>query len=298
MKITNHWLAAETADEKIKISKSGNVRDPIDPDYLIIHYTATDGASSAISWFMDTRNNPDHIAAHIVLDLDGTITQLIPFNRRANHAGTSTWDGVDSMNNHAIGIELVNPGFVAKQADGTFTRSTDDGTKVYPAGSADKFLKIDHKHKFWPGSHYWSIYPDAQLQALYKLAKALFDTYHLVQAIGHDDISPARKADPGPAFSWDTFKNTVFASTNNTGKVFVVNTDGTNFRSGASTGSPVIKKLTTGFEVGLIETKGQWSRVYLTNTQAEVLQKVGGASRSIKTIGWIFSTLLTLKPGQ
>ncbi|NCD70231.1 N-acetylmuramoyl-L-alanine amidase [Mucilaginibacter agri] len=294
MKIVDHWLVAETADEKIKISKSGNARDPIDPDYLIIHYTATDDASSAINWFMDTKNNPDHIAAHIVLNVDGTITQLIPFNCRANHAGTSTWDGVDSMNYHAIGIELVNPGFVTKHADGTFSRSTDGGTKTYPASSSDKFMKIDHKHKFWPNSHYWSKFPDPQLKALYELGKVIFDEYALVQAIGHDDISPARKADPGPAFPWATFKNRVFGHADNTGKIFVINTEGTNFRSEASTSASVKKKLSKGYEVGLIETKGQWSRVYLTNTQSEVLVD----SKSVKTIGWIFSSLLTLKAGQ
>jgi N-acetylmuramoyl-L-alanine amidase len=56
--------------------------------------------------------------------------------------------------------------------------------------------------------------------------------------------------------------------------------------------------LAKGYEVGLIETNGQWSKVYLVNSQAEVLQNVEGKLRSIKTIGWIFSSLLSLKPGQ
>ncbi|SEO70105.1 N-acetylmuramoyl-L-alanine amidase [Mucilaginibacter sp. OK283] len=300
MKITNHWLEADSNAEKIKISKSGNARDPIDPDYLVIHYTATDTAQSAINWFIDTHSNPDRIAAHIVLNTDGTITQLVPFNHRANHAGTSTWDGVDSFNYHAIGIEIVNPGFAEKLADNTFKRVTDDGVKIYPATDGDKFMKIDHKHKFWTGknNHYWRTFPDAQLQALYKLCKVLFDTYHLIAAVGHDDISPARKPDPGPAFPWDTFKTNVYGHSNNTGRIYVVNTDGTNFRNSFSTNAPVLKKLTKGYEVGLIETNGQWSKVYLVNSQAEVLQKVDGKSRSIKTIGWIFSSLLSLKAGQ
>src|SRR5207237_7441261 len=125
MRIDNYWLEAENANEKLKISKSDNARDLIDPDYVIVHYTATDTASSAIDWFMYTKSNPDKIAAHIVIDYDGTVTQLIPFNRRANHAGTSTWDGTDSLNVHAIGIELVNPGFVEQLADGSFKRSTE-----------------------------------------------------------------------------------------------------------------------------------------------------------------------------
>jgi len=114
MRIVNHWLTPDATSEKIRISKTKNAGDLIDPDYVVIHYTATDTAASAVDWFMNTSNNPDRIAAHIVLDYDGTITQLVPFNRKANHAGTSAWDGVDFFNSHAIGIEIVNPGFVEK----------------------------------------------------------------------------------------------------------------------------------------------------------------------------------------
>jgi N-acetylmuramoyl-L-alanine amidase len=293
MKITNHWLE-ESAAEKIKISKSGNARDPIDPDYLVIHYTATDDSRSAIDWFMDTKNNPDRIAAHIVLGTDGTITQLVPFDHRANHAGTSTWNGIDSFNYHSIGIEIVNPGFVEKLANGTFKR----GSEIYPATDANKFIQANHKHKFWTGkdNHWWHIFPDAQLQAVYTLCKLLFNQYHLIAAVGHDDISPARKPDPGPAFPWDTFKTNVYGSTNNVGKIYTVNTEGTNFRNSSSTNAPVLKSLSKGYEVGLIETNGQWSKVYLANSQAEVLQNTDGKLRSIKTIGWIFSSLLTPKP--
>jgi N-acetylmuramoyl-L-alanine amidase len=300
MKIKNHWLQADSGEEKIKISKSGNVRDLIDPDYIIIHYTATDTAKSAINWFMDTNTNPDKIAAHIVLDYDGTITQLIPFNHRANHAGTSTWDKTDNLNHHAIGIEIVNPGFAEKLDDGSFRRSTGSGFKTYPATDSNKFIKANHKHKFWTGkdNHYWHVFPDAQLQALYDLCQVLFESYHLVAAIGHDDISPARKPDPGPAFPWDLFKTSVYGNTNNTGKIYIVNTEGTNFRDSFSTNAPILKKLKQGYEVGLIETNGQWSKVYLVNNQGEVLQKQAGKVRSIKTIGWIYSSLLSLKSGQ
>jgi N-acetylmuramoyl-L-alanine amidase len=301
MKVVNHWLEADSPGEKIKISKSGNALEAIEPKYLIIHYTATDTAQSAVSWFMDSsKSNPDNIAAHIVLDIDGTITQLVPFNHRANQAGPSTWDGTDSLNYHSIGIEIVNPGFVEKLTDSSFRRSTDDGFKTYPAANSAKFLKAEHKHKFWTNkdNHYWAIYPDAQLQALYKLSKALVQNYHLEVTIGHDDSSPARKPDPGPAFPWDVFKKNVYGSVNNTGKIYLVNTEGANFRSGPSTADTSIKKLTKGYEVGLIGTSNDWSKVYLVNSQSEVLEKLNGKVKSIKTIGWISSPLLTLKPGQ
>lgn len=298
MKIINHWLTADNSSEKINISKTKNLGDLIDPDFVIIHYTATDTASSAIDWFMNTNNNPDRIAAHIVLDYDGTITQLVPFNRRANHAGTSTWDGVDFLNSHAIGIEIVNPGFVEKLPNGTYKRAvTNTVSKTYPATESSRIIKANHKHKFWTAkdNKHWFTYPEAQLAALYKLCKLLFDTYHPVNAVGHDDISPARKPDPGPAFPWDSFKLNVFGATNNTGKIFTVNTAGTNLRASFSTSAAILRKLPLNYEVGLIETNGQWSKVYLVDKPQEVLVKQAGKVRSVKTIGWIFSSLLTEK---
>jgi len=66
-------------------------------------------------------------------------------------------------------------------------------------------------------------------------------------------------------------------------------------RASASTNAAIIKKLDAGYEVGLIETNGQWSRVYLADKKADILQKQAGKDRSVKTIGWIFSSLLEPK---
>ena len=298
MRIVNHWLTPDATSEKIRISKTKNAGDLIDPDYVVIHYTATDTAANAVDWFMNTSNNPDRIAAHIVLDYDGTITQLVPFNRKANHAGTSAWDGVDFFNSHAIGIEIVNPGFVEKLPNGSFRRPVATNVfKTYPAADSNRIIKANHEHLFWTGKEnkHWFVYPEAQLAALYKLCKLLFETYQPVTALGHDDISPARKPDPGPAFPWDSFKTAVFGTANKNGKIFTVNKEGTNLRASFSTNSAIIKKLPLHYEVGLIETNGQWSKVYLVNSQQDVLVKQSGKLRSVKKIGWIFSSLLTEK---
>jgi N-acetylmuramoyl-L-alanine amidase len=306
MKIINHQLASENAAEKIITMQSGNAGELIDPDYVIIHYTATDSARSAVDLFMNTTTNVNRIAAHIVLDSDGTIIQLIPFNRKANHAGPSTWDNVDFLNSHAIGIELVNFGYVEKLTNGSFRRLAGKDKKGNPvfttfaSTESTRIIKADHKHKFWSGreNKNWFIYPEAQLKALFKLCKVLFENYQMVTAIGHDDISPGRKLDPGPAFPWDNFKMNVFGNTNNTGKTFIVNQPDTNLRASFTTNSISLKKLPVGYEVGLIETNGQWSKVYLVDKLQEVLVKNGKNQRCVKTIGWIFSSLLTEKAGQ
>ncbi len=53
MLIEKHWLKAENSSEKIVKSETLNVRDVIDPDYLILHYTACDTAKEAVNWFMN-----------------------------------------------------------------------------------------------------------------------------------------------------------------------------------------------------------------------------------------------------
>jgi len=298
MKIVNHLLV-EDPIEKIFVKKTTNVGGPINLKYLVIHYTAVENGPSVVKQFLTP--NKDKIAAHIVLDKDGTITQLVPFNLKANHAGASTWDGVNFLNSSSIGIEIINGGFTEKLKDGSYRRKPD--IPGLPANTP--MIEMDHKHRsklgiVRPEFKYWLKYPDAQLEALYKLSKLLFDTYHLKTAVGHDDISPARKADPGPAFPWDTFKIKVFGKTDNNGKIFTVNknNNATELRKSNAASAPVLQKLPDGFEVGLIDTDGQWSRVYLANKVSDVLTKDGDKPKAIKTIGWIFSSLLTLKAGQ
>jgi len=285
MKIINHLLVPESG-ENIKINLSPFAGVTINPSFLIIHYTATDNASSPISWFKDTKGNTSKIAAHIVLGKDGAITQMIPFDKKANHAGSSNWDGKDGMNTFGIGIEVVNAGQVSK---------------TFPA-KTNSVIKISHKHNP-PGvgaGEYWFNYPQVQLDALYKLSRAILSAYpNIKSTLGHDDVSPYRKTDPGPAFSWDAFKKAVYGSSNNIGKVFTVNTAGTNFRKVPSTqDNDPIKPLPIGYQVGLIGIDGEWSKVYLVNARADVIVKNSDPAKCYKQIGWIKSSLLTLKPGQ
>ena len=302
MKIEQDWLIAENTTEKVNKKESPNARYTIVAKYLVIHYTAGDTADGAINWFMTAhdKGNPTRIAAHIVVDVDGTITQLVPFNRRANHAGYSVWDGVSGFNDHSIGIEIVNPGFLEKLSDGSFRRRVGQDKnnkpvyKSYPASIETKLFAGNHKHKFWTDAdnHFWFKFPASQLDAVYKLSKLLINQYHLTTALGHDDISPARKPDPGPAFPWDEFKMKVFGKTDHVGAIYKVNTDGTKFRIAPSRDNEPIKSLSKGYEVGLIETNGAWNKVYLVNERREVTTSEGASK---KEIGWIHSSLLELK---
>ncbi len=300
MKIENHWLVADNIAENIVKDPSKNARHNIIPSYLVIHYTAGDTANAALNWFKSIPPlNPDRIAAHIVVAPDGAITQLIPFNRRANHSGYSTWDGHTSFNDFSIGIEIVNPGFVEKLPDGGFKKWINrkkNQFKIYPAETADKITEAKHKHKFWTDSDndFWFKYTPEQLDSVYKLSKLLIEKYNLINAVGHDDISCARKPDPGPAFPWDEFKLTVLGRTEIVGKIFIVDSiDGkASFRTDHEVNSTLIKTLPNGFEVGVIETFGNWYKVYLVNSKTDVVNSTG---QSIKKIGWIHKSLLVEK---
>lgn len=302
MKINNDWVIATNSTEKINKAISPNARYMIIPKYLVIHYTAGDTSESAINWFMTSQDkgNPDRVAAHVVVDLDGTITQLIPFNRRANHAGYSTWDKMSGFNDHSIGIEIVNAGYLEKIPDGSYRRriGLDKNNKpiykFYPTSIASRLLVKDHKHKFWtdPENHIWFQFSKEQLTAVYTLSKVLVEHYQLITALGHDDISPARKPDPGPAFPWDDFKYAVFGKTDLAGKIFKVTKDDTNFRNDPSKESIIIKSLKKNYEVGIIETNGSWYKVYLVNGREDVINP---DDSSKKEIGWIHNSLLALK---
>lgn len=303
MEITKHWLK-ESQTDKIQKKETKNFQYQIIPKYLIIHYTAGDTADSAITWFRQTpaNGNPDKICAHIVIDIDGTITQLAPFNTRCNHAGYSNWDSRTGINEYSIGIEMVNPGFCEKLEDGTFRRTignNKDGTpiyKSYPATVSNKISKLNHKHKFWTNkdNHYWFKFTSNQITAVSNLSKLLIEQYQLTFVIGHEDISTGRKPDPGPAFPWSEFKKNIFGKDDNIGNVFLVKSNTDNFaelRIQADKKATSIAKLKNGYEVELIETYGQWCKVFLVND----IKEIKDGKQSIKIEGWVHSSLLIKK---
>lgn len=132
--------------------------------FVVLHYT---NASLERSLALLTHGE---VSSHYLIgDKPATIYQLVDENRRAWHAGDSQWQGRTWLNSSSIGIEIVNPGF------------TDT-----------------------PSGRVWHPYSEAQIQALILLLKDIvkrnnIDPRHI---IGHSDIAPSRKLDPGPLFPW------------------------------------------------------------------------------------------------
>jgi len=80
----------------------------IKPRLIVIHYTATKNLSSPLGWL--TKKDDVPVSAHLIVDKDGTVYQLIPFNIEAWHAGKSCYDGQTGVNKFSIGIENVGMG--------------------------------------------------------------------------------------------------------------------------------------------------------------------------------------------
>lgn len=104
------------------------------------------------------------VSAHYLVEEDGRIFGLVPEERRAWHAGRGVWQGQDDCNAASIGIEIVNPG-----------------------------------HEFG-----YRAFPDAQIEALIALIGDIRERWTISDSriIGHSDLAPERKDDPGELFPW------------------------------------------------------------------------------------------------
>lgn len=271
MKIQNHRLRAEQNDQPIQLLNSPNQGGTITPKYLVLHYSAGASAESTVNWFMNPAANA---SAHLVIGMEGSITQLVNFNKKAWHAGISRWNELVGMNNYSIGIELDNPGkmrHVGGRWISWFGRE-------YPG---TVIMEATHKHQVTPAG--WHIFSEAQIESCIAVSQLLVAEYGLLDVLGHDDIAPFRKEDPGPAFPMESFRARVVGRTGDAADTFKVNTEGSNLRSGAGMSYPVIARLKKGTKVEFINNKMNWDYILVVST----------TSRNREREGWIHNSLLT-----
>lgn len=186
LKITDHRLEH---CEFIQAADHGGDFTEHNPQLIILHYTAGSTFESAKTTL--TTDDDTFVSSHLLIGRDGRIAQLVDFNKIAWHAGKSAYQGLESLNNHAIGIELVNPGYVRDGfTDGETIRAT---------------------HKNGGPERDWFTYTQEQLLATVEVCEALFNAYPTIcNVIGHDDCAPDRKVDPGPAFPWKQFNDMLY----------------------------------------------------------------------------------------
>lgn len=186
--------------------ESPNCGGPLVPELLVLHYTVIYPASGVVSGF---RRPSSRASAHLVLDFDGSWTQMVPFDRQAWHAGESVWRGRPSLNHWTLGIEVVNPGPV-KVGE---TITIDTNNRVWKGGyrpsPADRALMPAGCPPAWK---HWATYTEAQIVALERVCRLLVAEYRLREIVRHSDVSPGRKFDPGPLFPIDRIRQAAFGS--------------------------------------------------------------------------------------
>lgn len=133
--------------------------------FVVVHYT-----SASLERSLQLLTHGD-VSSHYLIgdDNNATIYKLMDENQRAWHAGESQWQGRTWLNSSSIGIEIVNPGY-----------------------------------KDTPTGRLWYPYSEAQIESLITLLKDISKRNGISprHIIGHSDIAPLRKLDPGPLFPW------------------------------------------------------------------------------------------------
>lgn len=112
------------------------------------------------------------VSAHYLIEEDGRAYQMVPEEKRAWHAGLSYWQGRSNLNHSSIGIELVNPG---------------------------------HEFGYRP-------FPDEQISTLINLLSDIKNRHTIPASrfLGHSDVAPDRKTDPGELFPWQLLAESGF----------------------------------------------------------------------------------------
>jgi N-acetylmuramoyl-L-alanine amidase len=256
---------------------SPNHGGALDPRFLVMHYTAGRSAQSSAGWLCDPRAKA---SAHLVIGRDGQVIQLVPFRTVAWHAGVSAWhDGVRrwvGMNNHAISIELDNPGRLVRTPAGW--RSLSLGTEYAP----NEAIEATHKNETRPAG--WCLYPQAQLEVAFEVAALLVETYRLVGILGHDDVAPSRKTDPGPAFPLQSFQSRLFGRADDHADDQYQAQAALNVRVGPGTQYAALPAgpLPAGTRVQVLLREGSWCQV-------DVLDAVAGIN---DLQGWVHGRFL------
>lgn len=143
-------------------SPSPNFDDRDRPiDMVVLHYTGMKTGAEALARLRDPRAR---VSAHYLVEEEGAVHRLVAEEKRAFHAGVSSWKGEGDINARSLGIEVVNPG------------------------------------------HEWGYrdFPAAQIGALIELLQSIAARRNIpkTRVLGHSDVAPARKEDPGERFPW------------------------------------------------------------------------------------------------
>ena len=137
-------------------------RDGANVTILVLHYTGTQTSQDALD-ILSGRSGKE-VSAHYTIDEDGSVYQHVDEAEKAWHAGISHWRGIENVNANSVGIEIVNPG---------------------------------HDYGYRP-------FPKSQMLAVAEVSRQIITKYAIEarNVIGHSEVAPSRKWDPGELFDW------------------------------------------------------------------------------------------------
>ena len=162
------WRDMEVSELVHKVVPSPNFNERTLPiSMLVIHYTEMKPVETALEKLTSEEGG---VSAHYLITEEGEVIQLVSEAKRAWHAGTSYWRGIKDVNSASIGIELDHPGHAPE--NGGYRGFTEE-----------------------------------QFAALVPLAARIVKDYDIARAnvVGHSDVAPVRKIDPGELFPWERF---------------------------------------------------------------------------------------------
>lgn len=165
-KPVGEWRDMEVSELVHRVVPSPNHGKRLLPvSMLVLHYTEMKPVESAVERLCDPEAE---VSAHYLISEEGEVIQLVSEAHRAWHSGSSYWRGIKDVNSASIGIELDHPGH--DEANGGYRG-----------------------------------FSEAQFEALVPLVSRIVKQYDIPRAnvVGHSDVAPIRKLDPGELFPWD-----------------------------------------------------------------------------------------------
>jgi N-acetylmuramoyl-L-alanine amidase len=264
MEIKDHILSGQNVKKMVPSPNHSGEFEKGDLDTVIMHYTAGPYTTS-----LKTLTNPRvRASAHVIIDRDGSITQLVPFNLIAWHAGKSYYKGRSGFNKYSIGVEMVNSGYLTKS--GNIYRAW-YGAAFNPSEVIEAIERNETQPRFW------HVYTPEQISSAYDLVQLLIETYGIKMILGHEEIAPKRKTDPGPAFPLDKFRERLLGTHRDeegpeelpdTGRIIAKSL---NIRAVPNTNGAIIARpLNKGTKVMILDEHNGWYKV------------------SVQVVGWVF----------
>ena len=230
------------------------------PDTIVVHYTGSTSDKGAINALYSSKRE---VSAHFVIENSGKIVQLMPLDKIAWHAGISKLGNRTSLNKYSIGIEIVNPGYLTPSSDGNFISAFNEDI---PSNMA-----VKAKHRNESNERYWCKYNIDQIEAVNHLCLELKEIFGGIRFIvGHDEISPKRKQDPGPLFPIEKLRDLVLQQGKQDDEIEMpdvaraghVNVDFLNIREkGESSSRKVALPLNKGQKVEILDENNGWYKV-------------------------------------